>query len=350
MNAPPGVRESTPCAVGPGRRGSASPSPDVVLQANPELPTERSSRPGQAAAPAAVCKPSGLASAPWLVEVAPSEARLELLSQHFGVAPGLLAHALDVDERPRFQTAGGVTLVVLRAPEPPGAGGAYTTVAFGVVLGDGVALTVCRRDNDVLRELGRRATRAGAPFAPHAALVHALEVTADAYLAILAQLNRAIEAAEDGLREAMENRGVLELLTYQKSLVHFTTALHSTELMLQRLRKTSALQLGPEDEAWFDEVLVEFQQALDTGTVARDILSETMDAFASIISNNLNVVMKFLASVTLVLTLPVAVASFYGMNVALPGQHSPLAFAATLAVSLALSAAVAFALRRLRWL
>ncbi|HEU4539399.1 MAG TPA: magnesium transporter CorA family protein, partial [Polyangiaceae bacterium] len=278
-------------------------------------------------------------------------ARLAELSRRFGVSPELLAHALDVDERPRFQTEGGATLVVLRAPARRGEGGLpRVTVAFGAIVGDGFALTVCRHDNDVVRELGRRAARLRAPRTPQAALVHALEVTADAYLASLAELNQAIEAAEDGLREAIENRGVLELLTYQKSLVHFTNALHSTELMFERLRKTSALRLGPEDQAWLDEVRVEFRQALDTSTVARDILSETMDAFASIISNNLNVVMKFLASATLVLTLPVAVASFYGMNVALPGQHSPSAFPALLAVSLALSAALAFVFRRRRWL
>jgi magnesium transporter len=339
MSAPLALGGAANVAPAPTRQDGTTPTPEVTGQG--------------LVAPALgrVGAPEGAAHAPWLVEIAPDEGRLSELARRFDVPPDLFAHALDADERPRFQAAGGATLVVLRAPERPEGGRApYGTVAFGVVIGDGFALTVCRRDNDVLRELGRRAARAGAPFAPHTALVHALEVTADAYLASLNELNRAIEAAEDGLREAMENRGVLELLTYQKSLVHFTTALRSTELMLKRLRKTSALQVGPEDEAWLDEVLVEFQQALDTSTVARDILSETMDAFASIISNNLNVVMKFLASVTLVLTLPVAVASFYGMNVPLPGQHSPSAFVTTLVVSLALSAALTVVLRRLRWL
>ena len=139
------------------------------------------------------------------------------------------------------------------------------------------------------------------------------------------------------------------LLRYQKSLVHFVAALDATRVMLERLQKMPAFQLEPEEAEWLDDIRVEFQQALETATISTNVLSELMDAFASIISNNLNVVMKFLASVTVILTLPVTIASFYGMNVDLPGQRSPYAFGWMVAVSLLVSLVVAVIFRRRRW-
>jgi len=120
--------------------------------------------------------------------------------------------------------------------------------------------------------------------------------------------------------------------------------------MLERLGKAPELHLTPEDEDWLGDVVVEFRQALEASNLQRNLMSEMMDAFASIISNNLNVVMKFLASVTVILTLPMVVASFYGMNVSLPGQHRPSAFFGILVVSCVLVVAVAAYFRRRNWL
>ena len=147
----------------------------------------------------------------------------------------------------------------------------------------------------------------------------------------------------------MKNKELLELLKYQKSLVHFTTALRSNELMMERLQKSRLFDMHPDDQDLLEDVLTENQQAIEMVTISNDILSQMMDAFASIISNNLNVVMKFLTAVTIILMLPTLVASFYGMNVGLPLQNSPFAFLLTLIVSLALSFVVVLIFLKKNW-
>ena len=139
---------------------------------------------------------------------------------------------------------------------------------------------------------------------------------------------------------------VLELLRYQKGLVHFTTALDSNQIMLERLRK----DLAPNEVEVLEDALVEIRQAIETTRVAGNILSQMMDAFASIISNNLNVVMKALTALTIVLALPTVLASLYGMNVALPFAQHPLTFWAICMGSVGTAVGAAAALRWRSWL
>jgi magnesium transporter len=181
-------------------------------------------------------------------------------------------------------------------------------------------------------------------------LLHTLRLTADAYLRDLAAINRSVDGLEERLRGALENEVVLEILKYQKSLVYFTTALQSLEQLAERLRDNDVLGIAKDEGLTVDDVLIEIRQALEVATVSRDILSEMMDAFASIISNNLNVVMKFMAALAVILSLPVVVASFYGMNVRLPLAAHPQAFWLLVAVSALLAAAVGALFAKRRWL
>ena len=173
---------------------------------------------------------------------------------------------------------------------------------------------------------------------------------ADQYLVRLREINTAVDALEDKLQRSLRNREVMELLKYQKSLVYFTTALKSNELVLERLQKGQLLQRYPEDDELLDDVLIEVRQAIEMTSISEDILSQMMDAFASIISNNLNAVMKFLASVTIVLSVPTLLASLYGMNVRLPLEEHPLAFLLIVTASLAASSIVVFVFWRKDWL
>ena len=147
----------------------------------------------------------------------------------------------------------------------------------------------------------------------------------------------------------MQNKEVMELLKFQKSLVYFTTALRSNELMMERLQKTPLFHRYPEDEDLLEDVLTENQQAIEMVGIASNILSSMMDAFASIISNNLNVVMKFLASITIVLSIPTIVTSYYGMNVDLPLQGNHFAFLWIIVIFLVLSLLVIFMFIRRNW-
>ncbi|RMG02233.1 MAG: magnesium transporter CorA family protein, partial [Acidobacteria bacterium] len=160
---------------------------------------------------------------------------------------------------------------------------------------------------------------------------------------------KTVDYLEDQLQKSTRNREVLELLKYQKSLTYFTTALKANELMLDRLDRSQLFKAYPEDEDLLDDVITENQQAIEVTSITSNILSGMMDAFASIISNNLNAVMKFLAAITIVLSLPTIVASFYGMNVELPLQEHPLAFLFTIAISLALTIVVIIIFIRMDW-
>jgi magnesium transporter len=174
--------------------------------------------------------------------------------------------------------------------------------------------------------------------------------TANRYLSYLREINKIVDTLEDQLQLSLRNKEVLELLKYQKSLVYFTTALRSNELVMERLQKSQMFRQYPDDEDLLEDVLTENQQAIEMVGIANDILSQMMDAFASIISNNLNSVMKFLASITIVMAIPTMVASFYGMNVDLPLAHNGfLDFWMVLGISICIALVVIVLFWRKDW-
>ena len=166
---------------------------------------------------------------------------------------------------------------------------------------------------------------------------------------LLREINRATELVEDQLQKSTRNREVLELLKYQKCLTYFSTALRSNEVMMERVQKTQLFNYYEEDQDLLEDVLTENQQAIQMTSIATEILSGMMDAFASIISNNLNGVMKALAALTIILNLPALVAAFYGMNVALPGEDHPFAFLIVIGISLALTAVATYIFYKRDW-
>jgi magnesium transporter len=173
---------------------------------------------------------------------------------------------------------------------------------------------------------------------------------ARSYLAALERTQVEVDRLEEQLKRSLRNREVLELLRHQKSLVYFTTALTGNELVLERLHKGRLLPWTPEDEDLLEDVRIELRQAIEMVEIAEGILAEMMDAFASIVSNNLNGVMKVLTAATILLAIPTLVASLWGMNVTLPFGTAPWAFAA-LCAGCALGVAVlAWLFRRRGWL
>jgi magnesium transporter len=289
----------------------------------------------------------------WVTSIAPSASDGERLRARLGAASEVLDHALDRREHPRLRTIGDVTLIVLRVPVVAGSGETpYATSPLSLVMTPAGGLVIAPRDGDVARRLARFLDACeGGRARPALVLLEALELTADAYLAQLDAIEGQVDAIERRLARSLDNRGVFELLRYQKSLVYFSSALEAMHLMLERLEKTPSLfGLEDGDMESLADATVEFRQALETSNLQRSVMAETMEAFASIISNNLNSAMKILAAGAVVLTLPMVVASFYGMNVPLPGQESPRAFPAAVLFSLALCAVFLVVFRLRRWL
>ncbi|MEW5826401.1 MAG: magnesium transporter CorA family protein [Candidatus Bipolaricaulota bacterium] len=271
--------------------------------------------------------------------VGPTTVELDALAGSLGVPMDFLTAATDRDERPRYEAEDEHKLFVIRVPyhdrrsETP-----YVTLAFAIILTPSHIITVCAEDSALWGEIlsGRGALPPPADRLRFLCMIflHA----ARQYLAFLRSIQHESDEVERAIHRSMKNETLIRMSNLQKCLVYFTTSLRANESMWDRLRRLAGRNLTEEEEDLLEDVRVEFGQARELADIYSNIHTGMMDAFASIISNNLNTVMKFLASITIILMLPTLVASIYGMNIHLPFQDSPHAFWITLAASVVLSA------------
>ncbi len=270
----------------------------------------------------------------WVNVIDPTEKEITVI-KNLGIPLDYVTYSLDLDERPRTEKEDdGTTLILIKIPydDEQNEDIPFSTIPLGIINTDKLLVTVCKYDNEILAELLKSKYKGFSTAKRIRFILRILLLAATKFLFYLRQINRHIEIVEDKLQASMRNKEVLDLLKYQKSLVFFETALKSNELMLERLQKTALFRKYEEDEDLLEDVLTENQQAIEMVAIAENILSSTMDAFASIISNNLNVVMKFLASVTIVLSIPTIITGFFGMNVGIPLTGTGWAYLAILAL------------------
>jgi magnesium transporter len=287
----------------------------------------------------------------WLHVVEPTPAELNTV-RDFGVPPDLLTHVSDTDERPRVEHAGDTVLVVMHYPlrvtepgRPP-----WRTLPISVLATPNGVVTIAPQparflDPLLAGEVADLSTARGLEF-----ILRVFWQLADACLAGLREIDADVDKLEGALKRSLRNEEVLGLLEFQKSLTFFTTALKANELVLERLHQMTSLHWADQDQELLADVRVEVRQAIEMVDISDNILSQTMDAFASIVSNNLNSVMKMLTSVTVMLAVPTLIASIYGMNVRLPGEHSELAFAGIVALSVLVAGVLFVIFRRRNWL
>jgi magnesium transporter len=286
----------------------------------------------------------------WIKATDPSREEIEKL-ENWGIEPELITYSLDQDEMARVERDEGYTLILLRIPHFQGETHdiPYNTVPMGIIIKDNLIATICRHESQITNILTNGKYRGFKTAKRYRFVLYVLLETATRYLTYLREINRAVDHVEDQLQKSTRNRELLELLKYQKSLVYFTTALHSNEVMMERLQRMRMFNKYEEDEDLLEDVITENQQAIQMTNINAEILSGMMDAFASIISNNLNAVMKVLATLTIVVSLPTLVASFYGMNVTLPGENHPLAFMTVFGISIVLSGLAVFIFYKRDW-
>jgi magnesium transporter len=287
----------------------------------------------------------------WVNVVDPTPDELAQL-RALDIPPEFITYPLDLDERPRVEREEGYTLILLRVPYFQGDASdlPYTTIPLGLVLNGQWIMTICRHDHELLQEFVAGKIRGLATAKRNRFILHMLLSAANKYLTNLRDINKIVEGLEDQLQMSMRNRELLGLLKYQKSLVYFTTALKANELMMERLHRSGFFRTYPDDEDLLEDVITENQLAIEKTNIASNILSSMMDAFASIINNNMNIVIKFLTAVTIVLTLPTVITSFYGMNVRLPLQDWPFASWLILGASLIIAVFVVFTLLKRDWM
>ena len=285
----------------------------------------------------------------WVNAVDPTPEEIQQLV-NWGIEADYINYSLDLDEMPRIERDDDYTFILIRIPHrQPDSDIPYITIPLGIMIKGNMIVTICRYDKEMFKVLANgkyRLLKTGKRF--RFALYIFLE-TATRYLTHLREINRMTETIEDQLQKSTRNREVLELLKYQKSLTYFATALRSNEVMMERVQRTQIFNYYEDDQDLLEDVLTENQQAIQMTNINTEILSSMMDAFASIISNNLNGVMKGLAAITIIINVPAVVAAFYGMNVKLPGESHPLAFLMVFAIALSLTAIATFIFYKRDW-
>jgi magnesium transporter len=291
----------------------------------------------------------GMENGAWVKAVDPTTEEIQQLMQ-WGVDVDYIHYSLDFDEMPRMERDDDYTFILIRIPHrQPDTDVPYITIPLGIFIKGNMIVTICRYEKDMFKVLANgkyRLLKTGKRY--RFALYIFLE-TATRYLTHLREINRMTEAIEDQLQQSTRNREVLELLKYQKSLTYFATALRSNEVMMERVQRTQIFNYYDEDQELLEDVLTENQQAIQMTSINTEILSSMMDAFASIISNNLNGVMKALAAITIIINVPAVVAAFYGMNVRLPGEDLPNAFLTVFGIAFALTAAATIIFYKRDW-
>jgi magnesium transporter len=291
-----------------------------------------------------------MANGSWVKAVDPTPEEVQQLVT-WGIDADYINYSLDLDEMPRMERDEDYTFILVRIPHrQPDSDIPYTTIPLGILIKGNIIVTICRYDKEMFKVLANgkyRLLKTGKRY--RFALYIFLE-TATRYLTHLREINRMTETIEDQLQKSTRNREVLELLKYQKSLTYFATALRSNEVMFERVQRTQIFNYYEEDQDLLEDVLTENQQAIQMTSINTEILSSMMDAFASIISNNLNSVMKALAALTIIVSLPGTVAGFFGMNVILPLSDSdPFAFLVVFGIALILTAIATYIFYKRDW-
>lgn len=253
----------------------------------------------------------------WIDLVNPTEAEIDRVILYTKIDRDLITKMLDENELPRIETSGDSTLVVIDAPVvTEDDEDEYATYPLGVIMSErNFVVTVSTKKVTVLHDFRHEHVKNFRTAKKSRFLIQILGKTSAEYLKILNKVYKEIETKEDKLEKSTSNEDLIDLLATEKTLVYFTTSLKENDLVLERLTAGSAVKLYEGDADLLEDALIENRQAIDMANIYRDILSSITGTYATVVSNNLNDVMKFLAGITVVLSVPTIISSFMGMNV-----------------------------------
>ena len=288
----------------------------------------------------------------WINLVNPSENEIKKVCESVQIQEDFIRDALDFEEKARIdhEEDDDTTLLVVDVPiTENGEEGEviYSTLPLGmIVVRDDFFITVSLRKNKIIESFEKRKIKNFQTYKKTRFIFQILYLNSSFYLSYLKQINKETEVAEYILKNSMRNKELLKMLTLEKGLVYFTTSLKSNELVMEKTLRGKIIKLYEEDEEILEDAITENRQAIEMAQIYNNILNGTMDAYASIISNNMNGVMKTLTSITIILAVPTMISSFWGMNVNLPLQNNPLGFIVMILISIILTLFVSWWLRR----
>ena len=288
------------------------------------------------------------------VNILPPLKQLEFtnLSDQLDIPLDYLTDSLDIDERARFEEYDNVKLIVIKTPTENNSfnesDAYYITIPICIILTHNQIVTVNSFENGAIKKFlntfqNRHHDK------KNMMVLKVFEKITQTYMEYLKEINQRRNLMEQKLYASNRNEELLELMRIQKSMVYFVTALRSNEMLLLKLARTNFLGLTDEEKEFLDDLAVDMSQALEMANIYTNILSSTLDAFASIINNNMNLVLKRLTSITIILSLPALVTGIYGMNVPIPSANSNYAFYIPILLSIGISIIISWYFMKKKW-
>jgi magnesium transporter len=288
------------------------------------------------------------------VNILPPLKQLEFshLSDELSIPLDFLTDSLDIDERARFEEEDNVKLIVIKTPTENNSfnesDAYYITIPICIILTHTQIVTVNSFENGAIKKF-LNTFQNRHPDKKNMMVLKIFEKITQTFMEFLKEINQRRNLMEQKLYASNRNEELLELMKIQKSMVYFVTALRSNELLLLKMARTNFLGLNEEEKELLDDLAVDMSQALEMANIYTNILSSTLDAFASIISNNMNNVLKRLTSITIILSLPALVTGIYGMNVPIPYASSRYAFYIPILLSIGISIIISWYFMKKKW-
>lgn len=287
----------------------------------------------------------------WVNVVNPNAVEIDRITKEFGFPIDSLNDILDIDERPRIEFEDEFTMVIMRIPvESTNNGVPFVTIPLGILITERLTITLCSQDNEVLP--------VNQPYSLREQYLHITDKfnfilrlflrTGSLYIKFLKQINHLTSTIEQDLERSIKNRELNQLLKMEKCLVYFITSIKGNEIVLTRLKNSKKIT-SEINEDLLEDASIENKQALEISQIYSDIQSGMMDTFASVISNNLNVVMKQLTLISIILMIPTLIASIFGMNVPNFMENAPWALPIIMFGSIFLSFLGVMLFRKRQW-
>ena len=283
----------------------------------------------------------------WINIIAPSDE--ELISKKTGVPLSFLKALLDDEETSRIDIEENCLLVVVDIPftEMEDNSLTYDTYPLAIIHTEKQIITICLKNSRILTDFINGKVKSFYSFKKSRFILQILNRISNSYLIYLRQIDKKSLMIEKRLHKSMKNRELIQLHSLEKSLVYFSTSLKANEITLEKMLKLDIMQKYEEDQDVLEDVIIENKQAIEMTEIYSNILASTMDFFASVISNNLNIVMKVLASVTILMAIPTLIGGIFGMNfIKMPLINNEYGFEITMVITLVLTFGAAYLLYR----
>ena len=274
----------------------------------------------------------------WINMINPTKDEIDLICEAVNIESDFITYSLDAEEKARIDIEDdGTILFIIDVPvsEEENGNVVYSTMPVGLIfVRDEYLITVSLKETSLITKMEKLTQKSLATYKKSQFLFQVFYENASMYLSMLKIINKKTELLERTLKKSLKNEDLMKMLNIEKSLVYFTTSLKSNELVMEKTLRGKIIKLYEEDEDLLEDSIIENKQAMEVARTYSDILNETMDVYASVISNNINDVMKILTSITIILAVPTLIASIWGMNVPVPFQYNPNGFVLLIAISI----------------